>query len=200
MNRNYFEKMTDGYFRKLDDGRMLFYPGGAIGRTGYVVDSAERERKLRVVMGRMIPGQMVGVFVLSIPAGFAGTYWFPESGLSVNQLAGLAVAALVLLAVVCWFGWMACCRHLTRGMEKAAIPNTAGIHFQRMGSTLNPKFVRFAKYYVIFFAVACLVVAVVQFNLFALLLGACMIPTAVIYWYMDRARTAPVEEDGDSTA
>jgi uncharacterized membrane protein YuzA (DUF378 family) len=200
MKPGLFERNADTYFLTLDDGRTIFFPSGVFGRRGYVMDSPAREHQLRVTVRRYCAGVLFGCLAMSILFGIALIWLYPTSGLTVNQLTGLTVIALALVGLMSWLATLAFFRMHTRRLQQVSIRNNFAEHYRRMGAAMNPRFVRFAKYYLIFFALACLVVGLVWFNLFALLLAVCMAPSTVLYWLMDRGSTHPAESDSHNAA
>lgn len=43
---NYFESIADSYFKKSNEGKVIFYPWGVLGK-GYIIPTEEKAIKIR---------------------------------------------------------------------------------------------------------------------------------------------------------
>ncbi len=90
--------LSSGYFQKARDGRMLFYPWGALGR-GYVVASPKDEERLR---------RWIKVYIGAMLALLMG------AGMSSQYVAGAVIAVVALIFYYVWARY-----YLTRGLPPA---------------------------------------------------------------------------------
>jgi len=123
----FLDTAVSSHFRSLDDGTKVFYAQGAFGRRGYVVppeaEPALRSRARNMAQATMLASAWLGITL-------AGTTGKLD-----------AVGLCVLLAVLGAVGWVTTTLAywpLTRGLERARVPNSPMAHWRSMGQTMHP--------------------------------------------------------------
>jgi hypothetical protein len=116
------------HFRQLDDGRLIFYPVGALGRRGFIVTTAEQEASLR----RRVREWGVGANVLALGLLFA---------FLMDRFANhtwLYVAGIIGYGILVWGSGHAMAWPITRHMERGDIANSPIEHWRALGRTSHP--------------------------------------------------------------
>jgi hypothetical protein len=125
MKRDAFEHHAAACFRTLYDGRRLYCPWGMLfGRSGYLLDTAESEQRIRVALLRWAKLQMAVWFAVAVPIFVVLPLWLPRSPIPVltpTQLAGIVLGAIGVLAVALFLSNALYFRALTKGMRRVSI-------------------------------------------------------------------------------
>lgn len=131
---NFTSPDVNAHFRKLDDGRTLFYPMGIFGRRGFVVASTEQETLLRVhARGGSRKG---GAAVLLV--GFLGMIAIGVFTPLLRLVPWFAAGFVAALFTATWVFMRNYFRPFTEGMESANVPNSPIAYWRSVGQTMHP--------------------------------------------------------------
>jgi len=122
------ESVAESYFRTLEGGAKIFYPQGAFGRHGYVVESSRSEEALRRRVKSLHLGMILAVPLLACVYG------------AFLRDAGLLRFALLLAgsSVVWWLISRLGSWPLTRRLERSDASNSPIACWSRMGEKTHP--------------------------------------------------------------
>ncbi|MCK5828471.1 hypothetical protein KAH43_08115 [Candidatus Bipolaricaulota bacterium] len=163
--RGFFKTATNGHFRILDDGKSIFYPQGAYGRSGFAVSSTEQELLLRRNAREYRKGVSIAYFIVSV--AFAGFFQRMEFWQHMTWIAGFVALNWIVARI--YF------RRFTRKMEPAEVPNSPIVQWRSMGQTMHPLLLILEIVGLCFFAGAALYSAVKLTEPSLLLFGALLV-------------------------
>jgi hypothetical protein len=130
---NFTSPDVNAHFRKLDDGKTLFYPLGIFGRRGFVVASTEQETLLRV---HARGGSRKGGAVLLV--GFLGMIAIGVFTPLLRLVPWFAAGFVAALFTATWVFLRITFRRVTEGMKPAAVPNSPVTYWRSVGQTMHP--------------------------------------------------------------
>jgi len=178
--------MVDACFRTLADGTRIFYPQGAFGRRGFVVESPYTEASLR------LRAKGVGILLTAV----LPLLWFACGPILPDSDPLRVVLLLAGANAVAWLAtWLA---HwpTTRRLQQADVPNSPIASWTRMGQRIRPVWLVLGALILIgtsgLMVVAWERAAVGTALGFLLLLGAVPYLVAIRGWW--RGRTASRED------
>ena len=167
----FLQAWISGHFRKLEDGKLLFYPQGAFGRRGYAIASTEQELILRTnVRGfqRVYTGLLM-VLILFF------------SGYLSGQPSWMTFLLVIGCGPVSWLSTKAYFWSLTRSMESVDVPNSPIACWRSMGTAVNPTLLIGQTIFISAISGATLRRAYQRQNLVWLLLGMILVTALVPY-------------------
>lgn len=167
----YHESVADSCFQTLDDGKRVFYPHGAFGRRGYVIEKRRDEDALR----RRVKNELVLMSVVSpFLAGFYGSF-LRDAGVVrlLLLLTGLYVASWIVTELLCW--------PLTRRLERADVPNSPIAAWRRMRRSMHPGWLIVGSVLFLCLSVAGFLLRAIEGQAAGLLIGFLSILCAVPY-------------------
>ena len=122
------ESAADAYFRTLEDGTKIFYPQGAFGHRGYIVDSNRSEETL---LRRVKSLHAVMILVMPLLASAYGAF-LRDTGL-------LRFALVIVCSSVAW--WLIARLGFwpqTRRLKRSGVSNSPIACWNRMGERTHP--------------------------------------------------------------
>ena len=156
MSAEKVHSMYGSYFRNLPDERRVFYPHGLFGRTGYLVETAAQEARLKkYLFYYLASGCVFGLLV-----GAFGAPFLFRAGLF-----GLSVGVVVVL-VCCWLYGKLFFLPVVRTMKKIKKANDPLEKCEELGASLHPVFLFGSAGLVYLSAVFCILVFVFTQELF----------------------------------
>jgi len=189
LRRGLFDRLADGHFRMLDDGRKAFYPAGACGRRGYIVASTDQEVILRQRLHEGRKAHRIAYYVFL----FA---WIAVRGREMIDFTEWRFWELVLLfaggGLLDWSWSHVAHYRITRRMERASVPNTPIVHWRTAGRNAHPAFLAFQVLFIVGFTGIGLYLSIRDMNAFGilvfLLFGGMLIPFCITVrnWWKSR--------------
>ncbi|MBU0595206.1 hypothetical protein KJ567_00775 [Candidatus Bipolaricaulota bacterium] len=175
-NLGYFDTIVNSHFRTLDGGTLVFYPYGAFGRCGYVVESERQEASLRRRARRL--GRLS--YALYLVAAFVAARFVPQIDWPV----------FLLIMAIGWVpDWMTARLafwSLTRRMERATGANSPMAYWRNMGRTMHPALLALFGIFGLLMAAAGFLIYALDRDAIGLLIGAffalLIFPYALAMW------------------
>ena len=172
------ESAADACFLTLEGGTKIFYPQGAFGRRGYIVESSRSEEALR----RRVKNLHVGT-ILAVPL-LASAY-----GAFLRDTGLLRFALLIACSFVAWWliarlgSWP-----LTRRLKRSDVSNSPIACWNRMGQRTHPVWLILAPFYFAALSAVGFVFFATERNPVGLAIGLMMPLAAVPYLVAIRHR------------
>ncbi len=131
MRRARNDTAASAHFRRLEDGRLVFYPTGEFGRWGYIVDTPDQEFTLRVQAKEAIRRQTRHAVLVGMLLTVALQVFHPIPDWTYAAVVGA-------VWILSWIG-----RHLLfypviRTMARVMIPNAPVAIWREQGRVLRP--------------------------------------------------------------